>query len=214
MTTTAVPPSTLQRRATAGMVGGVLWASWPVAWLVADVRTEVTGTAPSVAVQVLHWLVAVIGPALLVVGHTALRTALGSAAGRVGTTGIVLACLGLAAVASGNAVSLIAVGTGGDSSVAGYVLSYLGFIVALVGALLIGITVLRRRRPAGAERAAGWLLTLAIPLGIGIGVVAAMFDPTDETGFSAAVAVPTGVAWLLLGRSLVLRSGDPARTGR
>lgn len=214
MTTTTVPAPSTHRQATAGMVGGALWALWPVVWLVADIRTQETGTLSFVPVAASYWLVAVLGPALVVVGHTALRSVLGADAGRTGTTGMVLACLGLGAVALGNGLSLISPSGGGDSSVAGYVVFYLGFLVSLVGVLLVGITVLRRLRPDAAAQVAGWLMVLAIPLAVAIGMLGAALDPAGETGFSAAVAVPTGVAWLLLGRSLAAVSGGGVRTQR
>lgn len=200
MTTTTTSTSTLSRRAALGSVGGALWALSPAVWSVADVRTHEFGTLSFVAVLASYWAALFIGPVLIVVGHTALRTGL-APAGRTAAVGTALASAGLTAVAAGNGIELASLSTGGGTSVVGYVISYLGFLVAFIGSLLIGMTVLRRRRDLS-SRIAGWLLSLAIPLGIGIGMLMAAIAPDSEAGFAAAISVPTGMAWLLLGRAL------------
>ena len=206
MPTTTTPSTTATaRRARLGAAGGVLWALSPAAWLISDIRALEPGTATFAAVLATYATVLVVGPALLVVGHTALRTALG--ASRVGTVGAAMAAAGLSACAVGNAVELLSLSAGAGTSVVGYVVSYLGFLVGFVGSLLVGIALLRRRRDTGA-RTAGWLLALAIPLGIGVGLLFAVVLPENEAGFSAAVSLPTGVAWVILGRSLA-RSAVP-----
>ena len=123
-----------------------------------------------------------------------------------------IAGLGLTAVAVGNGIELASLGVGAGTSVAGYVVFYVGFLVSLVGSLLTGITVIRRRWD-GTSRVAGWVLALALPIGIAVGLLAALVVPGNEAGFSAAVALPTGVAWALLGRSLARTpSVAPERT--
>ena len=59
-----------------------------------------------------------------------------------------------------------------------------------------------RRRPDALSRAAGSLLALALPLGIGIGILGSAVAPANDAGFWAAISVPTGIAWVLLGASL------------
>ena len=71
MTATVAPTNTIARRASLGAVGGALWALSPVAWALADLRTQTFGTVSFVAVLASYWLVAVLGTALIVVGHTA-----------------------------------------------------------------------------------------------------------------------------------------------
>lgn len=201
MTATTVPAPTVARRAALGAAGGALWALSPIAWAVADPRTQDPGTPSGVAVLATSWAVAVLGPLLVVAGLSALRSSLGAAAGRAGTTGIVLAGLGTSAVALGNGIELVSLSARSGTSVAGYVVFYAGFLVGFAGALLVGRTVLRHRRD-DASRIAGWLMVLAVPLCVGIVALGAVLAPEGEVGFSAGVAVPTGVSWLLLGRSL------------
>lgn len=202
MTATTTPSTTpAVRRATLGAVGGVLWALSPVPWLISDVRTLESGTASFVAVLATHAAVIVAGPALIVLGYILLATALRGSLGRTGTVGAAMAAVGLSAYAVGNAVELTSLAVASSTSVVGYVISYFGFLVGFLGSFLVGIALLRRQRDA-AVRIAGWLLTLAIPLGILVGLLFAVVLPGNEAGFSAAVSLPTGVAWAILGRSL------------
>jgi hypothetical protein len=46
------------------------------------------------------------------------------------------------------------------------------------------------------------LLTLAVPLGIGIGALGSALDPNNDAWFWAAISTPTAIAWVLLGASL------------
>jgi hypothetical protein len=59
-----------------------------------------------------------------------------------------------------------------------------------------------RRRADGLSRAAGLLLALALPVGIGITVFGSAVAPSADAWFWAANVVPTGIAWVLLGASL------------
>lgn len=54
------------------------------------------------------------------------------------------------------------------------------------------------------SRVAGWVLVLALPLGIGIGMLGSVLASENDAGFWAAISVPTGAAWVLLGRSLTV----------
>ena len=197
MTTTVLSPRS--RRTGFGAVGGALWALSPVAWLIGDIRDADRGSASFAALLLCFALAHVVGPALVAVAATGLGAALGG--GRVLAAGAVLTAVGLAAVALGNSTELVSLATTGETSVLGYVVFYLGFLTAFVGALLVGAVVIRRRRDPAA-RTGGWLLALAVPLGIGIGALLALLVPASEAAFSAAVAVPTGIGWALLGRAL------------
>lgn len=204
---TATKPETADRRLALGSAGGALWALSPVAWLIGDVTAVDRATAFFAALLACFVVVLVVGPALIAVAATAVRAVLGG--GRAPATGAALTAVGLAAVSIGGAVELASVAAVGEVSVVGYVIFYLGFLTAFVGALLIGVVVLRRRRDPAA-RAGGWLLTLAIPLGVGLGALFALLLPGNEAGFAAAVSVPTGTAWVLLGRALGRRAATGA----
>lgn len=211
MTTTtgrpSTPTSTVPRRAHLGAAGGALLALSPAAWTT-DIETVGTGTASFVAVALSYWIAAVVAPALIVVGATALRAALGDRAGRAGTVGIVLTAVGFGAVTLGNGIEMASLTAGGGTVTAGYVIASAGMLAGFLGSLLIGITLLRGRRPGG-YRIAGWLLVLAVPLAVGLGVLFASLLPDNDAGFAVATSVPTGIAWALLGISL---ARDPGLT--
>ena len=198
---TLMSTTTVSRTATAGLVGGALWALLPVAWGVVSIDDVEFGSLSFVAVAASYWIFAVLPPALIVAGLVALRRALAADAGRVGAAGIVVAAVGLGAMALGNGIEVASISVGGGEVSLGHALLLIGFLVSIVGGIVVGIVVFRRRRD-GLARAAGLLLALALPVGIGIGVLGSAVDPENDAWFWAAIAVPTGVAWVLLGTSL------------
>jgi hypothetical protein len=196
MSTTA--PS---RAATTALVGGALYALFPVAWKTANVTDVEFGTLSFGAVMVSYWTFAVVAPALIVGGLVGLRRTLGPDAGKVGTTGLVGSMIGLSAMALGVGIELASISVGGGEVALGHFTLLVGFLVHIAGSILLGIVVFRRRRDT-LSRAAGLVLALALPLGIGLGLLGSAVDPGDDTWFWAAISVPTGIAWILLGRSL------------
>lgn len=211
MTTTSTRPyatrDVVSRRARAATAGAFLWLLGPVVWYVSDLETQAYGSLSFVAVAVAWWICMVAAPLLLVLGHLALRTALGDRAGRVGAIAIPAAALGVAAMGLGMGIELASMSAGGGKVALGHHILLIGFLVSVVGALLTGITVIRRRRDS-ASRAAGWVLVLALPLGIGVGMLGSVLAPENDAMFWAALTVPTGIAWLLLGRSLPTEHAD------
>lgn len=193
--------TTVSRTATAGLVGGALWALLPAAWSAASVDDVEFGTLSFVAVAASYWIFAVLPPALIVAGLVALRRALGADAGRVGAAGIVVSAVGMGTMALGTGIEVASISFGGGEVSLGHALLLIGFLVSIVGGILIGIVVCRRRRD-GLARAAGLLLTLAFPAGLGIGFLGSAVDPENDAWFWAAIAVPTGIAWVLLGAAL------------
>lgn len=205
-----MPTTTASRAATAGLVGGALWALMPVAWNVVSVDDVEFGTLSFVAVAASYWIFAVLPPALVVVGLVALRRALGPDAGRVGAVGLVLAMIGTAAMSLGIGIEVASISAGGGEVDLGHALLLIGFLVSIVGGVLLGIVVFRRRTDA-LSRTAALLLALALPLGIGLGMLGSAVDPENDAWFWAAITVPTGIAWALLGRSLLTATATPDR---
>jgi len=202
--------TTVSRAATTGLVGGALWALLPVSWKITDVTDVEFGTLSYTAVMISYWIFAALAPALVVVGLVALRRALGPDAGRVGAVALVLSMAGIAAVSLGVGIELASISFGGDEVPLGHAVLLIGFLVHIAGSIPLGVVVFRRRRDV-LSRVAGMLLTFALPLGIGIGLLGSTVDPNDDTWFWAAISVPTGIAWVLLGTALrsVRRSPVP-----
>lgn len=205
MTTTAPaathPSPAVSRRASLATAGAVLWTLSSVVWAISDLEVQEFGSLRFVAVAVAWWICMVVAPALLVLGHVALRSALGRTPGRVAVGGVVLAATGIGAMGLGIGIEIASMSVGGGEVALGHAVLLIGFLVAVVGGVLTGVTVLRHRRD-GLSRAAGWLLVLALPLGIGIGAFGSAVAPETDAFFWAALTVPMGMAWLLLGRSL------------
>lgn len=195
MSTTPAP------RTTATILGGALWTLLPLAWAVADPKDTEYGTLSFVAVTVSIWIFLVLAPALLVAGVVAVRRALGDTAGRLGITGMAIAGIGYAAMALGNGIEVASMTVGRGEVAVGHAIFLIGFLASVLGGILLGIVVFRRRRDR-LSRVAAALLALALPLGIGIGVLGSAVAPESDAGFWAAITVPTGVAWVLLGRSM------------
>lgn len=192
--------NTLQAART-GTVGGALWALMPLAFGLAAVDHVEPGTLTGVAAAAAQWIFLVLPPLLMLAGLLALRRTMGPDAGRVGLVGMVLVALGFAAMAAGNGIEVASITTGGEEVAAGHAMFLIGFLVSVVGSLLLGIVVFRRLGN-GLARAGGLVLTLALPLGIALGMLGSLVGPENDAWFFAAIAVPTGVAWVLLGRAL------------
>jgi hypothetical protein len=209
MTTTAISGTTTDRRATTGLVGGALWALLPLAWLSVSLDDVEFGTLSWLGVIAAYWIFAVLPPVLIVVGLTALRRALGGDAGRTGRIGIPVAAVGLGAMSLGLGIEVASFTAGGGEVALGHAVFLIGFLVTVVGSVAVGIVVLRRRRDL-LSRVAGLLMVLALPLGIGIGLLGSVLAPENDAAFFAAISVPTGIAWVLLGRSLTAARGPRA----
>ena len=191
----------VSRAATTGLVGGALYLLFPLAWNLANVTDVEYGTLSFVAVAASYWIFGVVAPALVVVGLAALRRDLGPDAGKVGAAGIVLSMIGLGAMSAGLGIEVASISLGGGEVALGHFTLLIGFLVHVVGSVLLGGRLFLRRRDA-VTRAAAALLVLALPLGIGLGMFGSAIDPNDDTWFWAAISVPTGLAWVLLGSSL------------
>jgi hypothetical protein len=204
------PTGTVARRARLGTVGAVLWTLSSGVWAVSEIEDQRFGSLGFVAVTVAWWICMVVAPLLLVLGHTALAAVVGPVTGRIGRAGVWTAATGLAAMGLGIGIEVASMSAGGGEVAAGHAILLVGFVVALLGSLVTGVTVIRRLADPVA-RVAGWLLALALPLGIGIGVLGSLLAPENDAVFWAVLTLPTGIAWVLLGRSLTVSGAAAVR---
>ena len=195
MSTTSSP-----RGATAAVVGGALWALVPLAFGLVDPTEVQRGTLSFVAVVAAVWICGALSLALLLVGLAGLRPVLAQT--RLGAVGTAVSAAGLLAMLLGNGTELTTITVNGQQSDLGHTVFLVGFLVLIVGSLLLGISLIRRRTAP----LAGWILTLALPTGIGLGLLGALLFPHNDGAFWAAITVPTGVAWVLLGRTVATRA--------
>jgi hypothetical protein len=196
MTTTSV-----QRGGTAGLVGGSLWALLPVVFLV-HLEDTARGSLAFVAVAAAAWVVGALSLVLLLVALSRLRAGIADGGGRLGAVGVVVSGLALLAMVVGNGTELATLTFSGHESDLGHSVFLIGFLALVVGSLLLGIALLRGRREP-LVRWAGVLMVGMVPLGIGLGVLLNAVAPHTDLGFWAAITVPYGIAWVLLGRSMV-----------
>jgi hypothetical protein len=192
--------TSVQRGGNAGLVGGALWALLPVVFLVSLEDTE-RGSLAFVAVATAFWVVGALSLVLLLVAVARLRAGLADGGGRLGTVGVVVSGVGLLAMVVGNGTELTTLTFNGRESDPGHLAFLIGFLVLVVGSLLLGIALLRGRREP-LVRWAGALMVGMVPLGIGLGVLLNAVAPHTDLGFWAAITVPYGVSWVLLGRSM------------
>lgn len=192
--------TTVQRSGTAGMVGGALWALLPVVFLV-HLEDTARGTLAFFAVATALWVVGALSLVLLLVAVSGLRAGLADGGGRVGAIGIVVSGVALLAMVLGNGTELTTITVSGTESDLGHSVFLIGFLALVAGSLLLGIALLRGRREP-LVRWAGALMVGMVPLGFGLGGLLSAVAPQTDLGFWAAITVPYGVAWVLLGRSL------------
>ncbi len=192
--------SFIRRGGLAAMVGGALWAITPLR------EPLLGGSFPGDPVFRPYNFVLLVVAVLLAVGLLAFHARYKGGYGRLGTAGVFVIFGGYALLFFG---SLPAVAFSSDGPVgfirAGQDLGFLGALVALIGALLLGIALWRS---GAASRLGSLLLIVALPVGLlGVILLSAM-------GFEDTAGLPWtvlyGGSWLVLGSLLRSQGGEPA----
>lgn len=196
--------TTIRRGALAAMVGGTLWALLPAAF---SIHPSGGGIVAAAGVLVT-FLFAVLPPALFLVALRGAWVALDP--GPLRTSAAAICAPGMTAVLLGMGTEAVTMTLAGQENDIGHVVFLGGELVLVVGELLLGIAILRRRRD-GLARAAATSFVLALPIGVGLAFLLNAVAPRTDAGFWAAFTVATGIGWLLLGRALLPRAaGRPA----
>jgi hypothetical protein len=190
----------------AGIIGGLLWALFPLATVLVDMSNTQPGSLNHLAAAGVYWLMAVLPLLLLLVGLAGLRALPSGAYGRLANVGFLVSFLALALMFIGNAVEIASLTFRGTESSLGHTMFLIGFLVLLVGSVLLGIALVRTQRDPS-SRLGGIVLLLALPLGILLAIVLGAIAPRTDLGFWAAITVPYGVAWMLLGYALLSGRG-------
>jgi len=193
----------------AGVLGGLLWSLFPLAIVVVSIEDTQPGTLTHLSAAVVYWLMAVLPLLLLLVGLAGLRALHSSAYGRLGNVGFLVSFLALVLMLVGNAVEVASLTFSGSDSDVGHIIFLIGFLLLLVGSVLVGILILRTQRDPS-SRIGGLLFVAALPVGILLGIVLGVIAPRTDLGFWAAITVPYGIAWLLLGYTLMSARGRAA----
>ena len=204
---------TVQRGGTAGLVGGALWALLPgwCSWCIS--RTPRAARWRSSPSPRPHWVVGALSLVLLLVALSRLRAGLADGGGRLGRVGVVVS--GRRAAGDGGGQRHRA----GDDHLQRHrerprALGFLiGFLVLVVGSLLLGIALPRGRREPLVRWAAPCWSASPCRSGSASASSAQRHRPARPTsGSGPRSPFPTGIAWVLLGRSLSA-SGRAADAG-
>jgi hypothetical protein len=199
----------LRWAAPAAVVGGLLWALFPVGAVFVAIDGEQSGSLGLLAAATFYWLLAVAPLLLLLAALAALHVLSRASYGRLGRVGFFVSFAALSLMFAGNALEVGSLTVRGSESAAGHSVFLLGFLILLIGSAILGLALVRARRDP-TSRAGGWLLVGALPIGILLAVVLGALAPATDLGFWAAITVPYGVAWVLLGRSMSYRHAEPA----
>jgi hypothetical protein len=197
------------------MVGGLLWALFPLSTAFVSHEYTQPGTLAYVAAIASDWLMAVLPLLLLIVGQMGLRAIYGGDFGRLGKVGILVSSAALALMFVGNGVEVASLTFSGSESSVGHFAFLIGFLILLAGSVMLGIALIRIRRDPF-SRLAGLLFVLALPMGILLAFVVGPATPGTDVGFWAAITVPYGLAWMILGYALSsssrrMATGQPSR---
>jgi hypothetical protein len=204
-----MPSGLVRWGAYAAMLGGLVWALFPLATVLVSMDSTQPGSLSHIGAALVYWLMGVLPLLLLLIGLVGLHALHSGAYGRLGNVGFFVSFLALALMFLGNAVEVASVTLRGSESAVGHSMFLIGFLILLVGSVLLGIAIFRTRRDPS-SRIGGLLLIAALPLGILLAVVLGAIAPRTDLGFWAAITVPYGVAWLLLGQALMSASGTVA----
>ncbi len=202
--------NSIQRCGLAGMIGGLLWVMWPLGNSFAGAGDTQPGTPIHAAVAAMDWLLAVAPLLLFLVGLAGLRALYGRGFGRFGKVGLLVSFVAVASMFAGNATEVASLTFAGSESAVGHFTFLIGFLLSLIGSAFLGVA-LARARGGASSRFGGLLLVLALPLGILLAVVGGAVSPGTDLGFWAAITVPYGLAWMLLGHALYSGRDEAAR---
>lgn len=200
--------------APAAITGGALWALFPLGDFLISNDNYRFGTPAHLAASAVDWIMAVVPLLLLLVGLLAMHALHRRGYGRLGNAGFFVSFAALALMFAGNAVEVVSLTFAGSESAVGHFAFLIGFLLLLIGSALLGIALVRTRRDP-VLRVGGLLLIGLLPLGILLAFVIGTLAPGTDVGFWAAITVPYGIAWVLIGYDLKSHQtasvGQPAR---
>jgi hypothetical protein len=113
----------------AAIIGGVLWALFPVGSVFVSLEGTQPGTTAHLAAATLLWLMAVVPLLLLLVGLRALHTLLKGAYGQLGNAGFLVSFVALVLMFLGNAGEMATLTFSGAESDTGHLVFLIGFVL-------------------------------------------------------------------------------------
>jgi hypothetical protein len=191
----------------AGLLGGALWALWPLGTEVFFSTTAQASAAQEMA-ALFYALLLLVPAALIAFGLVSLQRFHADTYGRLGGLGTAVSVGALALMGGGVAIEGIDIAFLGQTALSdvahgGFLV---GFLALALGSIVLGIAIRRANRLAGA-RWMGPLLAVAIPAGIVAVIVKETIAPTpidSDLWFWIAIVSAYGLAWIVLGRRIRL----------
>lgn len=198
----------LQGAGLAGLLGGIVWALWPLGTDVFFGESEATRSSIEAVAAFAYALSLLVPAALIILGLVGLQKFHGGTYGRLGVVGTVVSAGALAAMAGGVALEGFDVFALGETSLSGIAHGgvFLGFLALLLGSIVLGVAVGRAGRLLRA-RWLGLLLAVAIPAGIAMVILKETIAPTpidSDLWFWIALITAYGIAWIILGHYMRL----------
>jgi len=182
----------------AGLLGGLLWALFPLGEL-PSAHVVVTPKS-SLAYYGLGYLCA---PLLLLMGLKDLHAIHRRTYGWLGSVGLFVSFAALVVAFAGGALEMIGVASTGAASTVAYLTLIVGFFILVWGSALLGLAITGTLRYPFLYLG-GLLLTLAVPLGfLFVFATGAAWD----LEFWVGLTVPYGVTWMVLGFALLREKG-------
>jgi hypothetical protein len=187
--------------ARAGMLGGLLWALFPLGDL--PVASLVLTPQGSLAYYGLGYLAPQL---LLLLGLAGLHTFRRRSYGRLGTLGFLMSFVALVLTVAGGAFEMMKMVAAGTESTVGYLTLNMGFFILAWGSALLGLAIIATLHNLPLYLG-GVLLAIGVPLGL---LFVFVGGGAWDFGFWVGLTVPYGVAWLLLGYALLAARGTVA----
>jgi uncharacterized protein with PQ loop repeat len=182
-----------RRSARAGMLGGLLWALFPLGELpVVDLVLTPKGL---LAYYSLGYLWATL---LLLTGLHGLHGFHRRSYGWLGTVGFYVSFVALVLAFAGGALEMTKTATTNTVSIVAYWTVLMSFFILALGSALVGLAITEKVHDPPSYLG-GLLLSIAVPLGF-LFVFAA--GAAWDFDFWVGLTVPYGAAWLLLGYAL------------
>jgi hypothetical protein len=190
-----------RRSAWAGLVGGLLWALFPLGE--SPAMHSVLTPNGSLAYYGLGYLCATL---LLLMGLKGLHAIHRRRYGWLGSVGLFVSFAALVVAFAGGAFGMIDMASTGTASTVAYLTLIVGFFILAWGSALLGLAITGTQRDPPLYLG-GLLLTIAVPLGL---LFVFMTGAAWDFQFWVGLTVPYGVSWMVLGYALLRAKGRAA----
>jgi hypothetical protein len=188
--------------ARAGLVGGLLWALFPLGELPS--AHSVLTPEGSLAYFGLGYLYATL---LLLMGLKGLHAIHRRSYGWLGSVGLFVSFAALVVAFAGGAFEMIDMASTVTASTVAYLTLIVGFFILTWGSALLGLAITGTLRDP-LLYLGGLLLTIAVPLGL---LFVFLTGAAWNFEFWVGLTVPYGVSWMVLGCALLRAKGRVAQ---